>query len=87
MKVAAKTGTLTRKSPPIDYNWLVGFAPFDRPQVAFAILLGNELKWRTKPHFLARQLLQAVFARQNADRRARKRKPAKRKRRARRRAR
>jgi hypothetical protein len=50
----------------------VGFAPFDRPQVAFAILLGNEPKWRTKPHFLARQLLQAVFARRKADRASRK---------------
>jgi len=68
VKVAAKTGTLTRKSPPMDYNWLVGFAPFDRPQVAFAILIGNEVRWRTKPHFLARQLLQAVFARRRQDR-------------------
>ncbi|MFH2005652.1 MAG: penicillin-binding transpeptidase domain-containing protein [bacterium] len=67
VKVAAKTGTLTRNSPKVDYNWLVGFAPFDRPQVAFAILLGNELRWRTKPHFLARQLLQAVFARPAED--------------------
>lgn len=68
VKVAAKTGTLTRKTPPLDYNWLVGFAPFDRPQVAFAILLGNQPRWRTKPHFLARQLLQAVFARRKQDR-------------------
>jgi len=67
VKVAAKTGTLSRKSPPLDYNWLVGFAPFDRPQVAFAILLGNTPRWRTKPHFLARQLLQAVFARRTPD--------------------
>lgn len=68
VKVAAKTGSLSRKSPAVDYNWLVGFAPFDRPQVAFAILLGNEPRWRTKPHFLARQLLQAVFARRKQDR-------------------
>ncbi len=69
VKVAAKTGTLSRRSPPLDYNWLVGFAPFDRPQVAFAILLGNPVRWRTKPHYLARQLLQAVFAQRRRDRR------------------
>ncbi len=61
-KVAAKTGTLSRKDPTLDYNWLVGFAPYDRPRIAFAILLGNPVRWRTKPHFLARQLLQAAFA-------------------------
>ncbi len=61
-KVAAKTGSLRRKNPTLDYNWLVGFAPYDRPQVAFAVLLGNPLRWRTKPHYLARQMLQAYFA-------------------------
>jgi cell division protein FtsI/penicillin-binding protein 2 len=62
-KVAAKTGSLSRTSPALDYNWLVGFAPYDRPQVAFAVLLGNPVRWRTRPHFLARQILQAALAR------------------------
>lgn len=62
-KVAAKTGSLSRKDPTLDYNWLVGYAPHDRPQVAFAIVLLNPLRWRTKPHFLARQILQAALAR------------------------
>lgn len=62
-KVAAKTGSLSRTSPALDYNWLVGYAPYDRPQVAFAILLGNPVRWRTRPHFLARQILQAALAR------------------------
>jgi hypothetical protein len=36
--------------------------------VAFAVLLGNPLRWRTKPHYLARQLLQAYFARNHDER-------------------
>jgi peptidoglycan glycosyltransferase len=66
-KVAAKSGTLGRTNPALDYNWLVGYAPYDRPQVAFAILLGNPVKWRTRPHFLARQILQAALARRVDD--------------------
>lgn len=74
-KVAAKTGTLSRKSPSIDYNWLVGFAPYRRPQVAFAIVLGNPIRWRTKPCYLARHLLRSVFALRRT-RRAQRRRPA-----------
>lgn len=66
IKVAAKTGTLSRRNPALDYNWLIGFAPFDHPKVAFAILLGNPTRWRTKPHFLARQLLQAALGPRDA---------------------
>jgi cell division protein FtsI/penicillin-binding protein 2 len=63
VRVAGKTGSLSRPSPPLDYNWFVGFAPYERPQVAFAVLLGNPVKWRTKPYTLAMHLLRAALAR------------------------
>lgn len=41
-RVAGKTGTLAGRNPFIAYSWFVGFAPAERPQVAFAVLLGND---------------------------------------------
>ena len=57
VEVAGKTGTLFHRGRPQDpalpstqlspedgrigYSWFVGFAPVDRPQIAFAVLLGK----------------------------------------------
>jgi len=59
--VAGKTGSLSRKAPFLHYNWFVGFAPADKPEVAFAVLLGNPAKWRIKAHTSARMLLSKYF--------------------------
>jgi len=57
--VAGKTGSLTgRRAPSLNYNWFIGYAPADRPEVAFAVLLANEPKWRIKAHYAARRLVQ-----------------------------
>jgi len=61
VKLAGKTGTLTSKSQRF-YTWLVGFAGSDDPEVAFAVLVNNGPKWRTKAPLLARETLRAYFA-------------------------
>ena len=58
-KVAGKTGSLTREDPYVAYNWFMGFAPHDKPEVAFAVLLGNPRKWRIKASAVARFLLRS----------------------------
>lgn len=59
MSVAGKTGSLTgKKAPYLNYNWFIGYAPADRPEIAFAVLLANEPKWRIKAHYAARRLVQ-----------------------------
>lgn len=62
IKVAGKTGTLTRRSPSyMQYSWFVGFAPANAPKVAFAVLLGNPPKWHLKAHTAARLILQKAL--------------------------
>jgi cell division protein FtsI/penicillin-binding protein 2 len=58
-KVAGKTGSLTRTDPYVAYSWFMGFVPREKPEVAFAVLLGNPKKWRIKAATAARLLLRA----------------------------
>jgi penicillin-binding protein A len=65
--IAGKTGSLTGKRDPIlNYNWFIGFAPADRPEIAFAVVLANPSKWRIKAHYAARRLVQIYFERRDA---------------------
>lgn len=67
MTVAGKTGSLTGKKPPaLNYNWFIGFAPAERPEIAFAVLLANSPKWRIKAHYAARRLVQIYTERRSA---------------------
>lgn len=74
--VAGKTGSLNFRGRPDDpqppagladgellYSWFVGYAPADKPEVAFAVLIGNSAKWRIKATFAAQQILAAWSAR------------------------
>jgi len=71
MEVAGKTGSLTGKREPyLNYNWFIGFAPAERPEIAFAVLLANEPKWRIKAHYAARRLVQIYLERREAIARA-----------------
>ncbi|RMG93927.1 MAG: penicillin-binding protein [Deltaproteobacteria bacterium] len=64
--VAGKTGSITGKRPPaLNYNWFVGFAPAEAPEIAFAVLLANEPKWRIKAHYAARRLVQIYLQRRD----------------------
>lgn len=65
--VAGKTGSLTGKRAPIlNYNWFIGYAPADRPEIAFAVILANPAQWRIKAHYAARRLVQIYFERREA---------------------
>jgi cell division protein FtsI/penicillin-binding protein 2 len=46
----------------LGYSWFVGFAPADRPKIAFAVLLGNSSTWPLKAHAVARQLVAEYLA-------------------------
>ncbi len=63
VKIAGKTGTLTRHKEKRLYTWFVGFAPADDPQVAIAALVVNKPLWHIKAPYLARKVLQAHFER------------------------
>ena len=67
VEVAGKTGSLTgKRAPGLNYNWFVGYAPADRPEIAFAVLLANEPKWQIKAHYAARRLVQIYVQRRAA---------------------
>jgi cell division protein FtsI/penicillin-binding protein 2 len=66
-KVAGKTGSLTgKRAPSLNYNWFIGFAPAEKPEIAFAVLLANEPQWRIKAHYAARRLVQIYLQRREA---------------------
>jgi cell division protein FtsI/penicillin-binding protein 2 len=78
IEVAGKTGTLNYRgglhdpTPPgtaglpdggqLGYSWFIGYAPADKPEIAFAVLLGNPAAWQIKAHSLARHLVADYLA-------------------------
>jgi cell division protein FtsI/penicillin-binding protein 2 len=60
--VAGKTGSLNGRDPFTAYSWFVGFAPADRPEVAFAVLLGHDEEGRVRAAEVARDLLAGWLA-------------------------
>ncbi|MBN2715690.1 MAG: penicillin-binding protein, partial [Deltaproteobacteria bacterium] len=61
VEVAGKTGTLNGERPYRAYSWFVGLAPADDPEVAIAVLIVNEPKWRIKSSWTAAQILREYF--------------------------
>jgi len=70
VKVAGKTGSLSAKKNGTRYyhSWLVGFAPADKPEIAFASLVVNGPKWRVKGPYIAKKALEKYFALSPTDR-------------------
>ncbi len=78
ISVAGKTGTLFHRGRPQDpalpsatglsddervgYSWFIGFAPAERPRIAFAVLLGNRVARPLRAHVVARQVLAEYLA-------------------------
>ncbi len=62
--VAGKTGTLNAETDrgPIGYSWFVGYAPADRPAIAFAVVLGNAPNWRIKATYVGRHIVTEYLA-------------------------
>jgi peptidoglycan glycosyltransferase len=61
--VAGKTGSLSQSKDGnrLYHSWLVGFAPAENPQIAFASLVVNGPKWRVKGPYVAKRALEAFF--------------------------
>lgn len=59
--VSAKTGTLIGGARPRMYSWFAAFAPSTKPEIAITVMLGNDLRWRTKANIMGRELLEAYF--------------------------
>jgi cell division protein FtsI/penicillin-binding protein 2 len=78
--VAGKTGTLFHRGRPQDpalpsaapedgpigYSWFVGFAPTDRPRMAFAVLLGTPIPQPLRAHTVARHIIAEYVANETA---------------------
>jgi penicillin-binding protein A len=80
IEVAGKTGTLFHRGRPQDpalpsaasedgqigYSWFVGFAPADRPKMAFAVLLGTPIPQPLRAHTVARHIIAEYLANETA---------------------
>ena len=61
MNVAAKTGSLSGKTPPGRYEWFIGLAPADRPKLAIAVLIVQQKRWHSTASQIGAQILNAIF--------------------------
>lgn len=58
IRVAGKTGTLTRTEPfYMEHSWFVGYAPAEEPQIVVSVVLGNPENWHLRGHEAARRLI------------------------------
>ena len=58
IRVAGKTGTLTRTAPfYMEHSWFVGYAPAEQPQIIVSVVLGNPENWHLRGHEAARRLI------------------------------
>ncbi|HEU4729114.1 MAG TPA: penicillin-binding transpeptidase domain-containing protein [Kofleriaceae bacterium] len=63
IRVAGKTGTLTRTEPfYMEHSWFVGFAPAENPQIVVSVVLGNPENWHLRGHEAARRLIDRAIA-------------------------
>jgi cell division protein FtsI/penicillin-binding protein 2 len=61
VRVAGKTGSLSGKDPDGRYEWFIGVAPAENPQVAIAaVVVNGPLYWRTASQ-IAADVLQRMF--------------------------
>lgn len=65
VQLAGKTGSLTNSKQRY-FTWLVGYAGLKEPDVAYAVMVNNGPKWRTKAPLLTREVLRAYYASQGA---------------------
>jgi cell division protein FtsI/penicillin-binding protein 2 len=60
--VAGKTGSLTGSDPPGKYEWFVGFAPIQEPQIAVAsLIVNNGDLWHIKGTYMAQAVMREFF--------------------------
>jgi cell division protein FtsI/penicillin-binding protein 2 len=61
VEVAGKTGSLSGTDPKGRYEWFVGVAPADNPEIAVAVLLVQSDQWWRSASQIAAEVLQGVF--------------------------
>ncbi len=61
ISVAGKTGSIHGTGPEGDYEWFIGIAPVNNPEVAVAVLVVNGEKWTVKGSYLGAQTFFAYF--------------------------
>ncbi|MBW1844164.1 MAG: hypothetical protein JRE38_10340 [Deltaproteobacteria bacterium] len=61
VEVAGKTGSLSGTDPKGRYEWFVGIAPADNPEIAVAVLLVQSDQWWRSASQIAAEVLQGVF--------------------------
>ena len=61
VEVAGKTGSLSGTDPKGRYEWFVGVAPADHPEIALAVLLLQSDRWWRSASQIAAEVLQGVF--------------------------
>ena len=66
-EVAGKTGTLSAETDHgyVGYSWFVGYAPAERPTIAFAVVLGNNPNWRIKATYVGRHIVTEYLGRRS----------------------
>ncbi|RKZ24167.1 penicillin-binding protein, partial [bacterium] len=62
-RVGGKTGSLTGSNPRGRYEWFVGFAPLEAPEVVVAVLIVNGKYWRLKSSYLALKVMEEYLKR------------------------
>jgi len=62
--VSGKTGSLSGDNPPGLYDWFVGFAAAEDPQVAFSAMVINYQRYKFRGAFIAQEALKTYFRKQ-----------------------
>ncbi len=61
VSICGKTGSLSGNDPPGHYDWFIGFAPAENPQIAFAAMVVNQNNARVKGAYVAQAALKTFF--------------------------
>ena len=62
--MSGKTGSLSGDNPPGLYDWFVGFATAEDPQVAFSAMVINYHRYKFRGAFIAQEALKTYFLKQ-----------------------
>jgi cell division protein FtsI/penicillin-binding protein 2 len=69
VRVAGKTGTLTRTEPfYMEHSWFVGYAPAEAPEIVVSVILGNPESWHLRGHEAARRMIDRALDHGGKDR-------------------
>ena len=61
LDVGGKTGSLTGLNPKGRTEWFVGYGDSGKEKIAVATVIVNKKKWRVKPAYLARKVIEEYF--------------------------